>query len=254
MTLDFSFTEDRGGPYASDPEKESINLDDDRKEPKPDPAPDVVPVQYDLDAVRKLFKSYDPEFKEIEKKANALKVTDDDSAATATEMIAQASGLVKKIEGKRKEKIKDPDSFVRSVNSIVRPVRLKVEGITKSVKKKIGDYEYQKILKQREDEKKIKEAAAKAQAELDKQAKEKGVESVKLPEMKVPKKKDPIRTEVGTASTRMVWDFEIEDAEKVPDNYKVIDEKKIKNAIAAGIRDIPGVKIVERPSVSVRTN
>lgn len=214
----------------------------------------LTPKTFDLESVRALFKSYDPEFQALKKKADALEIKTDADAETATDMIAQGSKFIKTLEAKRKDVTNDADGYVRGVQSIVRGTRVQAEGIVKEVKRKLGAYQYKKELDRREDEKKAREAAAAAQKDLDAQAKEMGVESVKIPEMQVPKKRDPVRTESGTASTLMVWDFEITDPAKVPDNYKDINPGKVKSAIAAGIREIPGVKIFERPDVRVRTN
>lgn len=222
--------------------------------PKDDQATTPVPVKYDLDAVRALIKSYDGKFADIEERAKELTVQDDDTAATATEMIAQASKLLKTLDADRKEKKKDANDYVRSVDSLFRPVNGKVKGIIDTLKKSLGAYQYKKELKRREDEKRAREAQAAAQAELDKQAKKAGVDSVELPDMVAPRTKEPIRTEIGTASTRTVWTFKILDPAKVPDNYKDINEKKINAAIKAGIREIPGIDIHEKPVVSVRIN
>ncbi len=67
----------------------------------------------------------------------------------------------------------------------------------------------------------------------------------------------PTETEapkVEGVSTSMVWDFEIVDPAKVPDKYKTIDEKKIRGVVRAlkGDADIEGVRVFQKPQVSVR--
>ncbi len=250
MSLNLDFTEKGPGE-----EMDAFNLDAEEKTPEPIEDQPPVKREYDLDAIKTLFASYDPRFESIKAVAVALEVKDDDTAATATEMIGQGSKLIKALDAKRKEIIKDPDAYVRGVNSIVRQVKQKVEGIVKMLKnQKLGPYHYKKEMDRRKEEKKAKDTAAAMQKEIDKAAEKAGVETVNMPDPVIPKKTEPIRTDVGTSSTRMVWDFEISEPEKVPDDYRVIDEKKIKRAIDAGIRDIPGVHIYERPQVSVRTN
>lgn len=54
--------------------------------------------------------------------------------------------------------------------------------------------------------------------------------------------------EVEGFSTRKDWSFVIEDASKIPDEYKVIDEKKIR-AVVKALKDqckIPGVRVFEK--------
>lgn len=53
----------------------------------------------------------------------------------------------------------------------------------------------------------------------------------------------------GTTKT---WAFEITDAAQVPRQYMEINESLIRKAVQAGTRDIPGVKIFQKESLSIR--
>jgi hypothetical protein len=48
------------------------------------------------------------------------------------------------------------------------------------------------------------------------------------------------------------WAFEIMDETKVPHEYLTVDEKKIRKAIAAGTRNISGVRIFQQESLTIR--
>lgn len=48
------------------------------------------------------------------------------------------------------------------------------------------------------------------------------------------------------------WVFEIKNAGLIPREYLQVDEKKIRDAIAAGTRDIPGVRIYQDESITLR--
>lgn len=48
------------------------------------------------------------------------------------------------------------------------------------------------------------------------------------------------------------WVFNVEDASIVPREYLVVDEKKIREAVNAGTRIIPGVRIYEDTSLTIR--
>lgn len=50
----------------------------------------------------------------------------------------------------------------------------------------------------------------------------------------------------------MVWDFEIIDKAQIPLEFLKVDETAIRNAIRAGQRDINGVKIFQKPQLSLR--
>lgn len=51
---------------------------------------------------------------------------------------------------------------------------------------------------------------------------------------------------------QMKWSFEITDRNQVPNGYWVIDEAAIKNDIAKGVREIPGVRIYEEAITTFR--
>lgn len=64
-----------------------------------------------------------------------------------------------------------------------------------------------------------------------------------------------IRTQRGTEGTstaRKRWDFKVVDESLVPVEFKMIDEGKIRLAIKAGVRVIPGLSIIEETYVSIR--
>lgn len=68
----------------------------------------------------------------------------------------------------------------------------------------------------------------------------------------IPEVPKAVRTETGSAHQRMTWEFEIVDAGNIPREYLMIDEKAIRQAVKAGIRQIPGVRIFEQASTTFR--
>jgi len=61
-----------------------------------------------------------------------------------------------------------------------------------------------------------------------------------------------VQADTGSATIKKVWTFQVEDPALVPEQYKVVDERKIRAAVASGIREIPGVRIYLSPQVAVR--
>ncbi|MBW1779005.1 MAG: hypothetical protein JRJ54_15695, partial [Deltaproteobacteria bacterium] len=208
-----------------------------------------------LEAAKSAFSVFEDQIRLCELRAKDAEIKTDADLAEVTEGAAAIKRLVKQIEDKRKEVIGPHDRFVRRVNAFVRGFRDKLTGIEKELKRKIGNYSYQQELKRREEEKRIKEALKKEQEALDAAADQAGVERVVLPDVApVPEKRTTARTESGTASTRFELDFEVVEFDKVPRRYLTVNERAVKDAIKAGVRDIPGVRIFEKPVVSVRTN
>lgn len=54
------------------------------------------------------------------------------------------------------------------------------------------------------------------------------------------------------AGARKVWTFEVVDESQVPREFLALDEKKVKAALAAGSRQIPGLKIFQETRITVR--
>ena len=240
MTLDFSFVEE---------EVQSAT------ETGPEPVKttyELTPPEKILPLIKKRFEHYHEEIDKLEEKANALDVVSDEAAKTATEMLVQIKGVVGQVEDKRKEAIGPADKYVRSVNAFVKPFRDRLNDVAEIPRNKLGIYQYNKELKRREEERKAKEALAEKQRQLDEEAKKKNLEPVKLPEVTVPKKPQPVRTDSGTSSVRMVWDYKVVDISQVPRDYLILNERGVKAAIKGGIRNIPGLEIFEKPSVATR--
>lgn len=53
-------------------------------------------------------------------------------------------------------------------------------------------------------------------------------------------------------TAKKVWTFEMEDISKVPPQFLSLDETKVNQAIRAGLRDIPGLRIFEKSVASIR--
>lgn len=64
-----------------------------------------------------------------------------------------------------------------------------------------------------------------------------------------------MKTDQGTAYTRKQWTFdeEVVDLASVPREFLKLDEVKVREAIASGIREIPGLKIYEKETIITRS-
>lgn len=188
-------------------------------------------------------------------KAEAIEILDKPEYEEGAKLFAQVKSYKKIIDSQRKELIKLPYDYVKRVNAFAKEISKPLDDAETIIKQKLIDYEAKKELERREQEKRAKEERKRLQEQLNKEAQEKGVEAVILPEVMFPKEeKNIVHTEAGdTVYTRTVWDFEIVDFAKVPDEYKIIDEKKVRQAInRLGIRDIPGLKIFQKKTVVKR--
>jgi hypothetical protein len=210
----------------------------------------------DVKLAKKDLSVYDKKIESLKKQMDSFDVDSDESVVKCTEMVAMGASLLKTMDAKRKETIKEADTFVRSVNRFVKIYRDKIEAIVRAGKKKIGAYQYEKEMKRRENERKAQQEADNIQEEMNRRAKAAGVDPIELPPMVAERNTGPVRSQSGTASTTMVWTWDAEDnaMDVCPRDYLTLDEKAIDQAIKAGIRKIPGIRIFERPKVIIRTS
>ena len=61
------------------------------------------------------------------------------------------------------------------------------------------------------------------------------------------------RTSIGGVHTRKVMDFEVIDWAKLPDDFKLVNEKKLREHAKAGVA-VPGVRFFEKETVVARTS
>ncbi len=232
--------------------------------------PTVVSLDDQLANAKLLFAKYEKHIEGLMVEAQELVVNDDATVKRATNMVATVTKLVKKLTAEKQRTISTQSSFVQSVHALVLPSTQKLKGVKKEINDKIGNHEYLEILERRKEAKRLEDELAKKQAEFDKMADEAKVERVELPKLVVPVKREPVRSEAGSTSTKMVWTFEIEDWSKIDrchleaigriametkpkdSEHHPIINKVFKPMVVAGIRIIPGVRVFEKPVVSVR--
>jgi hypothetical protein len=191
------------------------------------------------------------ELSKIQASAQGFEIKTEDDANWMLNTGAAAKKLFKRFEDLRKSLIGEPDFYVRGVNTFFRKPKSMTEAIEKVVKSKIGQYNYQKEIKRRENEKKMREEAARQQAAIDKQAKEAGVESITLPLIVTPKKIETIRSDSASGSTRFKKVPKVVNFAILDDKYKVVNGTALQAAVDAGLKP-DGVEIEEKPMVSIR--
>jgi len=185
-----------------------------------------------------------------------MSVGSDSEAQKMTAILTGASGLIKDLDRIQK-KITDPHyKFYKSILNFKNSFTDKIDFIIRSGKKKLSEYSYQKELERREAEKKAREELERKQAEMDKFADNAGIDRIELTGVIVETSSGPIRSESGSASTQIKWDFEVVDLEAVPRQYLRYEVNKmaINEAIRAGIREIQGLRIFETSRISIRSN
>jgi hypothetical protein len=208
---------------------------------------------FDLKAVDKALEPFRNEIRRVLGEAKALEVTDDESNVQAAETLSTAKAIFKRIETKRKAIIEEPDGFVRAVNRVTKSLKDDLSEIEATIKPKMGRYAQEQERQRREAERRAQEEAKRLQAEAERRAKETNTEPVKVEAPAIPQKETPVRTAHGTTTTAKVWKHEVTDETKVPREYLMVNEAKVRQAVKDGVREIPGVNIFQETQVRVRT-
>jgi hypothetical protein len=217
-------------------------------------APPPAPVnQFDLELVRDRLAIYTDEIERMLESVEAISVTDEISSQGATELGVKAKKIDTAIERVRKELVQAPNDYIRDVNGFAKSFQAKLQAIQASVRGKLGQYAAKQELERRKAEEAARKAQAEAQAKLDAEAKAANVEPVQIAAPAIPKAQNVVRSASGGSATqKKVWKFEVTDAAMVPREYLVVNESLVRQHVANGVREIPGVRIYEDIQIALK--
>lgn len=204
-----------------------------------------LPAVFDTAPVAKRLAVYDRELDFLVKRAQEVEVRDEGSLRLAVETAAAAKKLDGAIEKLRKQYVEEPNRFIRAVNNLAKRYQDRLKQVESGLKRKISEYQYQLELERRKAEAAAQEEARKLQERLQAEAQAAGVEAPQVVAPVIPEKATTVRTAEGSAIQRTQWTFEVVDPALVPREYLTVDEKAIRAAVKAGVREIPGVRIYE---------
>jgi len=178
-----------------------------------------------------------------EKVASLLKysqdrtVACDDDAKGATDDLSMMSSLKKNIDERRKEYVGPLNDKVKSINNLFKTITEPLEQADQLTRKKVLDYRAEQERKQREAEaiNQAKQDLARREMELN------GEITVDTKPVEVPQVAKVTRGALGKASTYQKWTWKCVDFKLVPDDLKMLDDKKIQKAVESG-RFIPGIE------------
>ena len=239
------------------------------------PPPAVIGINDSDQACRVLRRMYFPEIERMKAQAMAHVVTDEASQNEAITMAGQAKKLATAIEKKRKEVIEAPGEFVKTVNNFVKVFRDTLDEIDRKLKAGMQAHMTRVQMQQRETQERARievekiqreldarAAALNAQRELDARAAAKKGEPVKpvvediLPPIIIPTVvpvQKVFRSETGSSvHLRKDWEWEVLDISLIPRKYLALDKVSVNQAIKAGIREIPGIRIYEIETTVVK--
>jgi len=190
--------------------------------------------------------------KSLRNQAESLKIVDDQTDLRAKQILTEVTQAKKKLEDLRKEFVRPFNEGVKNINSFFKERILPADETIGVIKNKVGVYFREKAIAAEKERKRQEILAAKRQETADKKAQKEGTIASAVPVPTMPEPEKTTRTQGGSVTTRKVWKFQVNDVSRVPDEYKIVDERKIRQAVSSGIRDIPGVVIYQDEEVAVR--
>jgi chemotaxis protein histidine kinase CheA len=214
----------------------------------------------------------------------ATEVTDEASAARASEILVQAKGAKKAID-KNRLKAGDPyRASTKAIDTEFKEMASPIDGVIDRLTEEINAYEEKKreaeaeAVRQheaqvREHERQQREAEEKARREAEER--ERAAKAAAAaneppppppppppapappppPPPPPPRREKVVRhTSSGSVSTRIEWKFEVVDRAMVPKKYHLLDEVQIGKDVRAGEREIPGLRIYSVENTQARSS
>ena len=188
-------------------------------------------------------------------KVNNLKIDSKESMQFASNVLGEVKVRINRLDELKKELTKPFADAVRGANNwfksqqepfktmemkIKTEMTVYVEAEERKAAKMWAEAEEERKRLEVEREKKVKEAEKAGEPEPE-----------PLPEV-IPEevKKISVQTVHGKVITKKIWTYDVVDIEKVPREFLTFDRAKITNAVRSGEREIPGVKIYQKTSIS----
>jgi len=193
--------------------------------------------------------------------ANRLTVDNDETLAQTADIRKGIRELNKEIDAETSTILSPLKQLLELMKGKIKPITVTGEQAEKIIKEKVEVYlqaKQQAIEKVRAEEEAKRQADLKRQQEEQKKRAAEAVVAGKPipnapepqeppPPIELPKATEKIYTDKGASvGGRTVWQYEIVDANAIPRNYLIPNEKLIGANVRAGVREIPGIRIYSK--------
>lgn len=200
---------------------------------------------------------------QISEMLGKITVDSEDTQKDVTELVLNVDKFSKAVDKWRKDKVGPFNEFVKEINGECKYFtdianNISIEGRRKlkvysdkivQERKRLADEERKR---QEEEQRRIK--AEFEDAELRKMEQDATYVPEECPEMvvvDVPQGTKTVRTAAGATTIVSRWTFEVTDINLVPRRLLVLNDRAVKDAIKAGTREIPGLRIYTENTVRI---
>ena len=205
--------------------------------------------------------------------------------AQLNELLGNVKVAIGNIEEARKKQVEPLNAKVKTINDLWRKPRAALEALEAAAKRTLTIWlqaERERIAKEQAEARRLQEEQARKAAEADRQeqealaraeaaknskAREKALADAKaaadrgaraalaLVDARIAEPMEaPRGVKTDTATTGLVakWAYQVTDSDKVPREFLMVDEKKVRAAIATGVRQIDGITIYQDEILATR--
>lgn len=192
----------------------------------------------------------------------ALLIRDRTGADLAGAMLKELKALIDGIEAKRKEFVEPLNQHVKKINAEFRRYSAPLEEANRQLRAKVVQYQQEERERAEQAQKEAEERARKMEEQRQKALAAKSPKARAQAEASLAK----VEIEATEATQRYLdaapraidgvagvnrWDFVVVDAGVVPREYLEVDAVKVRKAIHAGAREIPGLRIFQKAGLAV---
>lgn len=190
------------------------------------------------------------ELKEIEEnvgiikaKASSVVILNSEDEKAAIDLGKDLSDRAKKIEAIEKS-ITDPANLtLKNARAFFRPFKDDCAEAIATIKQKILNYRTVQAQKVREEEIKIQKKVEAGKMKF---------ETAEKKLDKIEQVQQTVKAETGAATTKKVPKYEVVDVSKLPLEYIQPNAGAIWSAVRSGVKEIPGVRIWEEDSLTIK--
>lgn len=217
---------------------------------------------------KKLATSTLANIKSLRIKVSKLVVTNAEDLPKVTDILSGIKTEFKKLETERKKIVQPLNNKVDEVNSTIKMFTSEYKLIEEACKNILVDFKKREDEKLLIEQKKLDAQMLKDQAKVETQHEKKmeslsiqGVDTSFIPvpvvnadDYKATGIGTQVKGNVGSASFKKVWDFQITDENLIPREYLMVDESKIRKAVKEQKENckIAGVRVFEDYNVSAK--
>ena len=180
------------------------------------------------------------ENKPVVRKAEALTIKLSADETAAYDILKAIKERVGFIEKKRKEITQPLNASLKAANALFKELSSPLKEADSIIRDKILAFRRRR-----------EEQAAKKQERLEAKAEEAEEEGDEERAEELTEKAESVTPKVGESVVAKRWTYKVVNITQVPRQYLILDSPTIREAIRAGVRDIPGIEIYQEEGLRV---